>query len=318
VTLGGTRIVNNDVFFVRHFDFIGNLALLLTIMRSRRLMSAKDTNTLMVRWNITRHLKKYANADVLVLSVGKSGRTWLRVLLNKFLSLHFNVPFTVEDLSKANALIPSILYEHEAWSHFSDATLFKQLVGRNIVPEHILRRKKVVLLYRDPRDVLVSLYFQKTKRSRRKIDCTLADFVKDRRHGIENIIRVMNLWHHRLKDHPRCLWISYETLKRDPRGELERLLSFLDIGNCSVTHLHEAVNFADFENMKSMERSNEFGNTILSARDASDPGSYKVREGKAGGYVKYFDAVELGYLDEKVALLDPFYGYEATPPQPAQ
>lgn len=267
---------------------------------------------MLVKWNLTRHLNHYKSADVLVLSIGKSGRTWLRVLLNKFLSLHFDVPFGIGDLSLSDRRIPSILYEHEAWSHFCDASWFKRVVGRNIAPDGVLRQKKVVLLYRDPRDVVVSLYFQKTKRSRKKIDCDIKTFIRDKKNGIANIVSVMNLWRGRLQNHPSCFWLSYEALKSSPQGELQRLLDFVGIKGYDQNLCAEAVAFADFENMQVMERDNKFQSRILSARDISDPDSYKVREGKTGGYIKHFDDDQIYYLDEVVSLLDKFYNYTPT------
>jgi hypothetical protein len=263
-----------------------------------------------VTWNLSpTAIAKYRRADVLVMSVGKSGRTWLRVLVNKYLSLHYGVPFSLDDLHADNRVIPALLYDHEMWSHYSDASWLYRLIGSNIVPEGILRTKKVVLLYRDPRDVVVSMYFHKTKRSRRKMQIDISSFVRDRRYGICNVVRVMNLWRTRLADHPACLWLCYEGMKADPAGQLHRLLEFSGVPGVREELIREAVAFADFENMKRMEAGNEFGTRILRARDASDPDSFKVREGKVGGFAKHFSPADLEYLSRCLASLDTSYGY---------
>jgi hypothetical protein len=45
-------------------------------------------------------------------------------------------------------------------------------------------------------------------------------------------------------------------------------------------------------------------------KDRSNPNSYKVRRGKAGGYRDDFDAAQLRQIDRLVdATLDPLYGY---------
>jgi len=265
---------------------------------------------LIVSWNLSpKKISQYRQADVLVLSVGKSGRTWLRVLLNKYLSLHFNVPFGIGDLHADKAAIPSIKFDHEMWSHYCDAPWHHRLLGSNIVPAAILRQKKVVVVYRDPRDVVVSLYFHKTKRSRHRMDTDISTFIRDADYGVDNVVRVMNLWRKRLADHPRCLWLRYEDMKNDTRRELRGLVSFIGIADASDALVDEAVKFSEFENMKKMEANNEFGSAILSARDVSDPNSFKVREGRVGGYVKHFGEADLHFLDKAIGRLDRFFGY---------
>ncbi|WP_165873505.1 sulfotransferase domain-containing protein [Parasulfuritortus cantonensis] len=264
---------------------------------------------MLVTWNLTSRVNKFRSADVLVLSVGKSGRTWLRVLLNKYLALHFGQDFTLDDLHEQAAGVPSILYDHELWSHFSDATWYERLLGSNIAPPAVLGSKKVVIVYRDPRDVVVSMYFQKTKRSRRKIEIAIADFIRDARYGVDNIVRVMNLWHRRLAGHKQCHWLCYETLKADTAGELRRLLEFMAIADIRDDLIAEAVAFAEFGNMKKMEAADAFGSPILRARDTADPDSFKVREGSVGGFRKHFQAPELAYLDDALTRLDPFFPY---------
>ncbi len=63
--------------------------------------------------------------------------------------------------------------------------------------------------------------------------------------------------------------------------------------------------------MKKMEAKNAFGSAILQARDVTDPNSFKVREGRVGGYVKHFGEADLMYLDEAIGHLDPFFGYRS-------
>jgi len=153
------------------------------------------------------------------------------------------------------------------------------------------------------------LFFHKTKRSRRRMDVDRSEFIRDRHFGVHTIVHVMNLWRVRLAAHPDCFWLRYEEMKTQLDQELLRLLSFLGIDNPNPQHIAEAVAWADFENMKKMEATDAFGSHKLRPRDVSDPDSYKVREGRVGGYRKHFGPDDLRYLDEAVAMLDPFYGY---------
>ncbi len=262
-----------------------------------------------VWWNLTKSLTKIKNCDILVLSIGKSGRTWLRVMINKYISLAYNISFGLEDLSTNDDTIPSIFYTHEMWEHFSKATISQKVLGKYVIPDKFLMTKKVVLLYRDPRDILVSLYFHMAKRSKKRVHIKLADLLWNQNIGIRRIIQVLNEWRQRLENHPSCFWISYEDLKFDPFKNFVNILRFIFLNRVSEDLAKQAVEFADFKNMKKMEAKGEFKSKILQPGDPSDPDSYKVREGKVGGYVHHFSKEELCYLDRAITGLSTFYDY---------
>lgn len=264
-----------------------------------------------IQWNLTSKRTLIKNSDIYVFSVAKSGRTWLRVLINKYLSLAHDIPFSLADLGKHETHIPSILYTHEIWEHYSKATVSQRLLGKYIVPDSMLKSKKIVLLYRDPRDVLVSLFFHMRKRSELTAEKQIADFIFNKHHGIQQIVKVMNQWRERLKEHPDIFWIAYEELKSDTLGRLTALLKFLNFGVLDEGIARQAVAFAEFESMKKMEAKGTFGTKILKPGDPLDPDSFKVRKGKVGDYVNHFSGEDLILLNRAVADLDPFFGYQS-------
>ena len=264
-----------------------------------------------IQWNLTSKRALVKNSDITVFSVAKSGRTWLRVLINKYLSLAYDISFTLEDLGKHETKIPSILYTHEIWEHYSKAKLSQKLLGKYIITDNMLKSKKVVLLYRDPRDVLVSLFFHMRKRSEHRAEKQIADFIFNKRHGIQQIVKVMNQWRERLKGHPDIFWIAYEELKVDTLGRLTELLKFLDFSVLDEEIARQAVTFSEFESMKKMEAKGAFVTRILKPGDPLDPDSFKVRKGKVGDYVNHFSSEDLILLDRAVADLDPFFGYQS-------
>lgn len=262
----------------------------------------------MPKWNATAKFKHYKKSDVIVFSIAKSGRTWLRVLLNKYFCAVHDLPFSLKDLSTAGRTIPSIIYTHEIWDHYSKASLSQRLFGKYIVPDKILKTKRIIVLYRDPRDVIVSLFFQKTKRSNHKIVIDLEKFIGNEQYGLSRVISVLNNWRQRFSSHPNCLWISYEDLTKDTSGVLLNTIKFLNLipDDCCVK---EAIEFSSFNNMKKLEKNGGFSDAILRPGDPSDPESYKVRRGKVGGYLDYFQPKELAQLDDYVSQLDPFFKY---------
>ena len=265
-----------------------------------------------VTWNVTHKRRRYKKADILVLSVAKSGRTWLRVLVSKYLSLHYGVDFSIAERYQPVPEMPRIMYSHGRWSHIVESTWSQQLFGKNIVPKQILFEKTVIMLVRDPRDLVVSLFFEKTKRAENRVHMPIAQFIKDPIYGIDCIVNSLNHWHRQFESHPHCLWRSYEALKADTGRQLAETLRFMGIPDVKNDLVRQAVEYADFKNMKKMEAKDTFNTPILRPGDTSDPNSYKVREGKVGGYARHFDSKDLRYLEDRMTFLDSFFGYKTT------
>lgn len=262
-------------------------------------------------WVLTEKRRILKNADAVVISVPKCGRTWLRVMVNKYFSARFGIPFELEDMGGLDPRVPSIIYTHERWEHTTDVTWSRYLSRRYLIPDRVLWKKKIILLYRDPRDVEVSLYYQVTRRNDRRPGTTMdmGDFIRDPRYGIDKVVRMLNMWRRRFRGHPSCLGLSYEDMRADPLGALLRVLEFVGVEDISQDAARQAVEFARFENMRRMEAEREFKGKILMPADPSDPDSFKVRKGKVGGYVNHFGQEELRYARRALMELDGFFGY---------
>lgn len=261
-----------------------------------------------VTWNLSRKGARYRQASALVLSVPKSGRTWFRVMLSKYLSLHFGEELDIGGYAESSTVVPNILYSHEIWSHRMTSSIRRRLLGFYICPESALLDKPVMVVHRDPRDVLVSLYFHARKRSRRKFQGTVSDLVRDRDRGAAAMVAVMNAWRQRLSGKPDVLWIGYADLHARPQqllGDAARLLGLEPIQD----YVQQAIDFSKFENMRNLENRGGLGKGFLSPGNAADPESFKVRSGVVGGYGKHLQADDLVYIDEVLQDLDPFFGY---------
>src|SRR5678815_4585902 len=70
-----------------------------------------------VSWNLSRRLALFREADVIVLSLGKSGRTWLRVMLHHALALEYGIPFDPIRLEPGRSGAPLVVYTHELATH---------------------------------------------------------------------------------------------------------------------------------------------------------------------------------------------------------
>ncbi len=266
----------------------------------RRLVEAAVANQVGRRvWDWWSHRR----TDVYVLSYPKCGRTWLRLLMGKALvddlSLTDANPMELSDLHRASPLVPRIRVTHD------DNPQLKR-------PDEIERDKrryagkKIVFLVRNPRDVVISYYFQASRR-RDRFAGTPSEFLRHQVGSLDTILDYYNVWaESRGVPGDFCL-VRYEDLHRDAAGELERVLRL--VGRVPAREVVDrAVEFARFDNMRALERKNAFGSARLRPADGADLESFKTRKGKVGGYREYLSPEDLDYLEARISeRLSPFY-----------
>lgn len=248
---------------------------------------------------------EHTHVDAYVVSAPKTGRTWLKVLLVKLFELRFGVEanfkapldFQLVTLEEGNA--PGILFTHDLLEPHNEAPF--------AFDRERYKNKKVIFIVRDPRDVVVSAFYQFTKREG-IFSGTLSDLVRDERFGIRHTIEFFNLWAQHRGDAGALHVMRYEDMLTDIRSELRKLCVFLDIGGCEP-YFEEVASFGGFEEMQKREREGFFGSTKLMPRDQNDINTYKVRRGKVGGFVDELSPEDIAYANEECKRLDPFYGY---------
>lgn len=250
--------------------------------------------------------------DCYVISFPKSGRTWLRVLLAKALSLHFSderdlsvhlEPLRVMRFGPGKG--PGIRFRH-------DGSSFKDIARTERTEESYskYKDKKVILLVRDPRDVIVSYYFHLTRREKDLYEKSTSEFIRDPILGVDSIIKFMNGWYEHRNVPSDFLLVRYEDLHKDPAGELRKVMEFLGLDDVSDEVIARAVEYSEFENMRRLSLHDFKNLEIIAPTDPDDPQSFKIREGKVGSYVKYLSSGEIEYIDEKMrSELASYFGY---------
>jgi hypothetical protein len=262
-------------------------------------------------------LRRLGLADVVIVSFGKSGRTWLRVLLSRFFQLRFGLRPSAfigfDNLHRRHEGIPRIFFTHDNY--------LRDFTG-NLDNKRDFYGRKVVLLVRQPEDVAVSQFHQWKFRMRpHKMDLNrypsqgtqvdVFNFVMDEDAGLPKVIDFMNGWAKELPRLQQLLIIRYEDLRRDTAGELRRVLEFMD-QQPTDADLKDCVAFASVDNMRKLEEKRTFwlAGSRMRPGDKSNPDSFKVRRAKVGGYRDYFDEHQLVEMDRITeARLLPGFGY---------
>lgn len=255
----------------------------------------------------TRRRRREARADALLISFAKSGRTWLRVMIGNAICEHYGLDGDVLDLdhlAKRHRSIPVIVETHDGATVRARAEDVSHSKSR-------YADKKVLFMVRDPRDIVVSAYFQASKR-KRVFEGELKDYLRSPVGSIDTIIRFYNVWADQRRIPKAFHLIRYEDLHENPRKQLRAALDFLDLHAISESTIAKAIQFASFENMRRLELSGRVGEgrMVLRPGDRNDVESYKTRRGKAGGYRDYLTQWDVQYLNERISSeLNPYYGY---------
>lgn len=265
-----------------------------------------------VRWNWSSKAAVFGGADAFVVSIPKSGRTWLRVLILAYACRRSGREVALGEDVLRGLGAPDVRFTHDRWEHRTARRLGERLRGKYLIPPAARHDRPVVLLARDPRDVLVSLYHQLTRREGR-FRGTLGELVRHPRFGAAAVVAVMNGWIAEWGDDPRCLLARYEDGRADPAPWLARILAHCGFAGIDEPTVREAVAFADFDNMRAMEREGRFADAILRPADPDDENSYKVRRGRVGGYRDELPAADLAVVEAALERLDTRFGYGCAP-----
>ena len=267
----------------------------------------------LIRWNLSSRARELSGGDAIVVSIPKSGRTWVRTFLCAYFCRRGDHPFSLQPEQYGDPRIPRIIYSHDLFEQRTKADRWDELRGKYFIPAGERRRARIVLLARDPRDTFVSHYLQLTRRVRETPDQLrqkeISEVLRDRRHGIASMIEIMNSWLKEWADKPDFLLLRYEDLQRTPEQSFQELLRFLGEEQPDAGVFAQALEFSSFGNMKKMETAGAFASKILRPTDPGDPESFKVRRGKVGGFTDYLAGDDLIYAGEAMGKLDPRFGY---------
>lgn len=248
------------------------------------------------------------NIDLYIISFPKCGRTWLRVMMAKLLSLHYDVPLQDKDIIWINNLsrypsVPNIHFTHDIFNsrnHFINDVPLERYEG---IP--------LIHLYRDPRDVIVSLYYHRQKRHPEGFEqfSDLKEFIR-KSPAKHDIVQFFNRWAAQ-SDHFESLHsINYEQLHLKTANTLRFIFELIGIKNITESEIVESIEFGRFENMRKIEENRVIDDITLQPTNAEDYATYKTRKGKMGGFVEELDESDVEYLDEYfINELDEMYNF---------
>jgi hypothetical protein len=249
-------------------------------------------------------------AEAVIVSYPKSGRTFVRAMLARLFQRRFGIDerklLEFPILRRAPRGIPRLLF-----THAGDTMRTPEQVQLN---KASYRHAKVVLIARHPGDIAVSRYHHLKFRSRDKARRRLANqqldtFVWAEQGGIPSIVKFLNDFAELQREHGNVTIIRYEDFLKQPRIALRELADAIGL-DVSDDDIADAVEFGDIRNLKRREQDGYFTSARLRPSKAGDQRSSKVRKGGSGGFRRNLGAREARHIDEFVKEeLDPVFGY---------
>jgi len=252
----------------------------------------------------------FRRADSHLLSFPKCGRTWVRLMLHEVITRYWAVrsrdPLQLHKLASRWRGIPSILASHDF-----------QVVREGERVEEIdrdksaFRGRRVLLLVRDPRDVVVSFYHHKTWREQ-SWSGSMSEFIRDSFDGLPTVVAYYNVWAANRHLPAEFAVFRYEDLLTDTVATLGEVARFAGLGDIPLATLRAVAGEYEFANMQAKEARGDLGKGHRTRpTDVANKNSYKTRSGRIGGYRDELPEAERafvdGYIDEH---LDPYFaGY---------
>ena len=219
--------------------------------------------------------------DIYIVSYPKCGRTWLRVMLQRYLEQQLYTPPKI--LDKSIIWLPDgrlIKFEHDQGSW----VLAPPKLDRLSFNHEKYHDKKIIFFIRDPRDILISSWYHLKYRENiyRK---GISDFINDDLVGMPKIIAFMNMWIDNKKYIKEFFLKSYEELHNDPSSCFRDLLKFMAIP-IEPEYMEIAIQESSFNKMKKLETNGFLREPWMKPGSKNSKDSMKIRKGRIGGYLE--------------------------------
>lgn len=242
-----------------------------------------------------------SNKPLLTISHPKSGRTWLRCLVaNTWECMHNNNSLELSETIHVSERV--LAFSHGEPFHPFSYTAWSLLYAyKNYEP---FQAPNGVLLVRDPRDVVVSSYYDRLYRDVRRWIMpwtTLSKYLRKKTGSLETLVSFLNIWS-AVVERPGWVIIRYEDLHHCPNRALAHLLNERLCLGVSDACLQLAINRCNFFNLQhkaDYAQSRDGGEMWKPAN--SNPNSRKVRRGEIGAYKYELTNEDIGFVEEFVA-----------------
>lgn len=229
-----------------------------------------------------------------IISFPKCGRTWLRTIIGRIFQKHYGleeseIMYLTSAPIECEGRIPVAMAYHDQHPHHRKKGQISNQKSR-------YEGKNIILMVRNPDDVLLSLYYHMKFRAKNtKLD--KSEFVREK---VGSLIDYYNTWVDNKEFFNRFDIVVYKKLHSDPVGEIKKVLRvFCPNEKISDAVIEEAIDYSSFSKMRKYEKENRFKDQTLKRLD-SDSRSFKTRKGVVGSAKKELKKSDHEYIEKVV------------------
>ena len=234
-------------------------------------------------------------SKVCIISYPKSGVTWLKYMLIQIISNNRLESVDLHDIAD-NKL---------DWSDDNSSMIFES--GYRPNPHRLFldgtrikyRDTKIILLIRDPRDIIVSMYHQVTKRSKNPMKFrSISHFIRHPIFGMKRVIRFHDIWRKNSAIVKDMMVVTYDDLLENGPSTLSSIMNFSQITNTDESVIRKVYENSRADKMRRKEKANKikgmkgFGN---------GQNSLKVRKAKSGSFKEELSSSDINYCNNLLA-----------------
>ncbi|XP_046448178.1 sulfotransferase 1B1-like isoform X1 [Daphnia pulex] len=246
--------------------------------------------------------------DVWLLTFPKCGTTWTSELLWLLkndcnfetaakIQLHSRAPFLeMPYLSAVSGPMKNFLMTVDKVEKLPSPRVIRPHLPFYLLPPELLDTTKVVYVARNPKDVIVSYYFHhkliKVHGYTGTLDEFAEFFINDEVVYAPFFPHILDAWSKR--HHPNMHFMFYEDMKKDLRGEIEKVATFLG-KSYSDEQLGKLTEHLKFENFQKNESVNSESGKKFGAMN--EDGRF-IRNGKTGDWKNHFSPELNSRIDE--------------------
>jgi len=249
--------------------------------------------------------------DAFILSFQKCGRTWLELMLAQAFAEQYGLSQErwsrdLTRMSEAAGRGPRIFSTHD-WSETTGE--LSDPVSPYLMLAWPLRTRfwgrRVLMLIRDPRDVMVSSYYQVTRRSLRPLPFdSIDDYVLDPLYGFPRLVAFLRQWNINRHMTGAFKLVRYEQLRAEGPATLLEVCEFLGLEGVSPPSASKIYAATTMEQVRLWENA---GAADLYKFDTPDGG--KARRGVIGGYRDELRPQTIAQLDAWMSRLPEAFAY---------
>lgn len=234
----------------------------------------------------------------IMISYPKSGRTWVRFMVNRYLILRLQTP--TDDAVKVEDSLTNTP-NHVLWTHFNGAMLFKKPYWDMGFDYNQLRNFPCVLLARNFYGTIASAYYH--GRLRKNIFThDPKDFLRCPRYGIIKLISFYNQIDDIKNICGSFTAFRYEDLQKETRDTFVKILQSLG-QPIDDTIVDQVIEEGKLANMQVTAAEPRYNDTWLGEVNPNADMNENVTVGNNKKYHQLFDADDLKYIDDMINTL---------------